>query len=77
MPSTSQGDLFPQFKRRTIVTKPEVAFIDSDTASLWSVDGRCLEGPAKGEQLRSVKIEEDVPYATLKSFYPNLELIKS
>jgi hypothetical protein len=73
---TVQGDLFPQFRRKTIVNKPDVAFVDSDTASLWNADGRCLDGPAKGAQLQPVKVEEDVPYATLKSFYPNLELLK-
>jgi hypothetical protein len=50
--------------------------VDSDTASLWNIDGRCLDGPAKGEQLKAVRVEEDVPYGTLKSFYPNLELLK-
>jgi hypothetical protein len=73
---TIQGDLFPQFKRKTISNKPDVAFVDSDTASLWNIDGRCLDGPAKGEQLKAVRVEEDVPYGTLKSFYPNLELLK-
>ena len=34
----------------TIARKPDVAMIDSDTQSLWSVDGRCLEGYAKGNR---------------------------
>ena len=71
-----QKDLFPQFERKTVTAKPEVALMDSDTGSYWSADGRCLEGPAKGDQLRPVKIESDLPYATLKSFYPKLELLK-
>jgi hypothetical protein len=50
--------------------------VDSDTASLWNAEGRCIDGPAKGTQLQAVKIEEDVPYATLKSFYPDLEVLK-
>jgi hypothetical protein len=73
---TLQGDLFPQFRRKAISNKPEVAMVDSDTASLWNAEGRCIDGAAKGVQLQAVKIEEDVPYATLKSFYPELEVIK-
>jgi hypothetical protein len=69
-----QKDLFPQFQRKTITAKPEVALMDSDTGSFWSADGRCVEGPAKGEQLRPLNVEPDLPYATLKSFYPKLEL---
>jgi hypothetical protein len=71
-----EKDLFPQFERKTVTAKPEVALMDSDTGSYWSADGRCLEGPAKGDQLRPVKVEADLPYATLKSFYPKLELLK-
>jgi hypothetical protein len=71
-----QKDLFPRFERKTVSAKPEVALMDSDTGSFWSADGRCLEGPAKGEQLRPLNPESDLPYATLKSFYPKLELLK-
>lgn len=71
-----KGDLFPKFVRRSVIKKPEVAFYDADTDSLWNIEGRCLAGNAKGEQLRPLMIEEDVAYATLKSFYPNLEILK-
>jgi hypothetical protein len=71
-----QKDLFPRFERKTVTAKPEIALMDSDTGSFWSADGRCLEGPAKGEQLRPLNPESDLPYATLKSFYPKLELLK-
>ena len=71
-----KGDLFPKFSRRTVAKKPEVAFYDPDTESLWTIEGHCIAGNARGEQLRPVAIEEDVSYATLKSFYPALELLK-
>jgi hypothetical protein len=71
-----KGDLFPKFQRKSIGKRPEVAFADADTGSLWSADGRCLDGFAKGEQLRPIAIEEDVSYATAKSFLPELDLIK-
>jgi len=71
-----KGDLFPKFTRKSVPKKPEVAFYDSDTDSYWTTEGHCIAGNVKGEQLRPIAIEEDVPYATLKSFYPNLELLK-
>jgi hypothetical protein len=69
------GDLFPTFLRRTIARKPDVAMIDSDTQSLWSSDGQCLDGLAKGEQLGRIPIEHDLPLGVLASYYPDLEVI--
>jgi hypothetical protein len=71
-----KGDLFPQFRRKTISNKPDIAFTDADTGSLWTADGKCVDGFAKGEQLKPVKTEDDVAYVTLKSFYPDTELLK-
>lgn len=70
------GDLFPKFKRKAVSGKPDVAFTDADTGSLWSFDGRCLDGYAKGESLKPITVEEDLPYGTLKSFTPDLEVLK-
>jgi hypothetical protein len=70
------GDLFPKFRRKAVSGKPDVAFTDADTGSLWSIDGRCLDGYAKGESLKPVTIEEDLAYGTLKSFTPDLEVLK-
>lgn len=71
-----KGDLFPKFTRKTIAKKPEIAFHDNDTDSYWTTEGKCIAGNVKGEQLRPLTIEEDVSYATLKSFYPNVEILK-
>jgi hypothetical protein len=70
------GDLYPRFKRKAVSGKPDVAFTDADTGSLWSIDGRCLDGYAKGEILKPVAVEEDLPYGTLKSFTADLEVLK-
>ena len=70
------GDLFPKFRRKAVSGKPDVAFTDADTGSLWSLDGRCLDGYAKGESLKPVNIEDDLAYGTLKSFTPDLEVLK-
>jgi hypothetical protein len=71
-----KGDLFPQFTRRMITKRPEIAFHDTDTDSDWTVEGRCIAGYVKGEQLRPISMEADVSYGTLKSFYPKLEVVK-
>ncbi|HEY7118310.1 MAG TPA: DUF3179 domain-containing (seleno)protein [Tepidisphaeraceae bacterium] len=70
------GDLFPRFKRKAISAKPEVAFTDADTGSLWTWDGHCVDGYAKGEVLKSVSVEEDLPYGTLKSYAAGLGVLK-
>lgn len=71
-----KGDLFPKFSRTTVPKKPEVALVDSDTNSLWTADGRCVDGFAKGERLHAIAFEEDLPLGTLKTFYPDLELFE-
>jgi len=30
-------------------------FTDQNTSSVWNIDGRCIEGPLKGQQLKSVQ----------------------
>jgi len=30
-------------------------FTDQNTCSVWNIDGRCIEGPLKGQQLKSVQ----------------------
>jgi hypothetical protein len=70
-----KGDLFPTFARRSVPRKPDIALTDSDTQSLWSIDGRCLDGFAKGERLRSISVEQDLPLGVLASYYPDLELV--
>jgi hypothetical protein len=71
-----KGDLFPKFQKRTIARKSDVAMIDSDTQSLWSLDGRCIDGFAKGEQLRPIAIEDGVPLGVVASYYPDVEIVR-
>jgi hypothetical protein len=71
-----RGDLFPKFTRKSLNRRPEVAFADADTGSLWTADGKCVDGFAKGEQLKPIAVEDDVLYATMKSFVPALEVLK-
>jgi hypothetical protein len=69
------GDLFPTFARRNIPRRPEVAMADTDTNSLWTIDGHCIEGFSKGAKLREIGIEEDLPAGVLASYYADLEIV--
>ncbi|MEZ0267133.1 MAG: DUF3179 domain-containing (seleno)protein [Phycisphaerae bacterium] len=72
---TVKGDLFPRFERKKVPAKPEVALADPQTRSLWTIDGKCVDGFAKGERLAGVRVEEDVLWGTLKTFMPATELL--
>jgi hypothetical protein len=70
-----KGDLFPRFQRKTGPRQREPAFVDQDTNSTWTLDGKCTDGYCKGEQLRPLHVETDLPWPTLKAWYPDLELL--
>jgi hypothetical protein len=69
-----KGDLFPRFSRKIVNKRPDVAFVDADTDSFWTLDGRCVEGYCKGEQLRPLHTEDDIAWVTLHTYYPDIEL---
>lgn len=69
-------DLFPRFSPHHVKKKPQVAMIDSDTASLWSAEGVALDGPLKGQRLRELGVEEDLSWDVMKYWYPQLQLAK-
>jgi hypothetical protein len=74
---TVKGDLFPRFARKTVAGKPEIALADPETRSLWTIDGRCVDGFAKGEKLATLRVEDDVLWGTLKTFFPATELLST
>jgi hypothetical protein len=69
-------DLFPAFAAHTVKKKPQVALIDSDTASLWSIDGVAVEGALKGQRLRELEIEDELWWGVMKDWYPQLQLAR-
>lgn len=48
--------------------------IDSDSHTLWSLDGKALVGPLKGQQLQSVQMEQDMDLRVVATWYPNMLL---
>jgi len=70
-----RDDLFPNFRPHTDRKNPAVALVDSDSNSLWTLDARCVAGELKGERLRPVPVDEDVPLDVMRFWYPNLRVL--
>ncbi|WP_428937061.1 DUF3179 domain-containing (seleno)protein [Fontivita pretiosa] len=68
-------DLFPTFAARTDPRR-NVALVDSDSQSQWTLDGRCINGPLAGQRLREISVEQDVYWGVLKTWYPQLQLAR-
>ena len=71
-----QQDLFPTFTTRVERSHADVTMIDSDTNTLWSNDGKAIEGPLKGTQLTELAVEEGLYWGVMKYWYPQLVLAK-
>jgi len=56
---------------------PEAAMVDSDTQSLWTLDGRAVDGPLKGERLGEIAVDDGLYWGVMKFWMPNLKLISS
>jgi hypothetical protein len=67
------GDLSPFFHRKTDPKRAAVAMEDNDSGSLWSVDGKCLDGPFKGKQLQMVSVEDGVYWGVMQYWYPDVQ----
>ncbi len=68
-------DLFPQFRPKTDPKRPTVAFIDKDSGTEWSADGKAIEGPFKGEQLRPIAADDGVYWGVIHYWYPAVKWI--
>jgi hypothetical protein len=68
-------DLSPLFAPTTNKKFPQAAMIDSDSRSLWTADGRAVDGPLKGKRLKPIAVEDGVYYSVLRAWYPDLPLL--
>jgi hypothetical protein len=69
-------DLFPTFAAKSDRRNPEIALIDADSNSLWTIDGHAVEGPLKGSQLKEYPVEDDLYWGVMKYWYPQMTLAK-
>jgi hypothetical protein len=69
-------DLMPRFEVNHDPRRKNVALVDSDTLTGWSLDGIAIDGAKdrKGKKLRTLPVEEDVYWGVMKFWYPNLKL---
>ncbi len=70
-----KDDLFPSFNITVPDEKRGTMLIDTDSQSLWTLDGRATSGPLKGEQLKPITTEASLDYRVMKFWMPNLTLV--
>ena len=72
-------DLSPRFRANRDPSRKGVVFIDSDTNSGWNAAGVAIEAKKefRGKRLVPVPVEDELDWAVMKFWYPQLELIES
>ncbi len=72
---TVDSDLYLTFAVRTDKTGKS-HLQDNQTASTWTLEGRCTDGPLKGRHLTPVPVEEGVYWGVSKTWWPELQLVR-
>jgi hypothetical protein len=68
-------DLYLSFTARHQRKMPEVFMADSDTGSLWTAAGHCVEGTLKGSHLHEVGVDSDVYLQVMRFWDPQLQFV--
>jgi hypothetical protein len=71
-----KDDLFPTFSLVDAKTGVAARLIDSDSHSLWTLAGRAVSGPLKGERLRSIPVETQLDWRVMKFWFPSLQIVQ-
>ncbi len=70
-------EVFPAFRLKRDATHPSGVLIDADGQSVWTVDGKAVDGPWKGQQLRPIhEVDEDLYWGVMQVWYPNLQYVQ-
>jgi hypothetical protein len=69
-------DLFLTFAISPSAHSRTPTLLDNDTQSTWTLDGRAIDGPLKGERLRPIDLDDRLYWGVMKFWYPDLELIE-
>jgi hypothetical protein len=67
-------DLVLKFRPNTDRRRARAIFVDVDTNSGWTIDGRAVDGPLANQYLKSLPLEEDLYWGVMRRWYPNLTL---
>ena len=68
------NDLTLRFQPNTNPRRPRALFLDSDTNSGWTTDGKAIDGPLINQRLTPIPLEEDLYWGVMKHWLPNLTL---
>jgi hypothetical protein len=68
------NDLTLKFQPNTNPRRPRALFVDSDTNSGWTIDGRAIDGPLINQRLTPIALEEDLYWGPMKYWLPNLTI---
>jgi hypothetical protein len=71
----ANGDLTPRFFPVLLANHPTAALSENDSNSLWTADGRAIDGPLKGEKLKPFDVDDGVNLSVAAYWYPNLTLL--
>jgi len=71
----ADNDLFPSFAAAASRKFPQAAMIDSDSATLWTADGRAIDGPLKGKRLVEIPTDDQLYFSVMRAWYPDLRVL--
>jgi uncharacterized protein DUF3179 len=73
-----EQDLMPRFALNTDRKRKDVALVDADTNSGWSMQGVAVDGEKslRGKKLRPIDVQEDLYWGVMKCWYPELKLVR-
>jgi hypothetical protein len=71
------ADLFLTFRplARRPRKHPDAAMVDDESGSLWTLDGRAVDGPLKGQRLAEIPVENGLYWGVMKFWMPDLMVI--
>lgn len=71
-----KDDLIPTFIGISNPKLPTAVMRDSDSETLWSADGKAIEGPLKGAEMKELGIEQGLYWGPMKFWVKGLILAK-
>jgi hypothetical protein len=72
-------DLFLTFKplAHPLRKHPDWAMVDAESQSHWTLDGKAVDGPLKGDRLHEIAVDDGLYWGVMKFWMPKLEIVES
>jgi hypothetical protein len=71
----ANGDLTPRFYPIVMAGHPSAALTERDSNSIWTADGRAIDGPLKGEKLKPFDVDDCVNLSVIRFWYPDVTIL--